>query len=40
MDIQGIGAFVSGGASGLGEATTRALVQRGARVAMAVGNDD
>ncbi len=40
MDIQGIGAFVSGGASGLGEATTRALVQRGARVAIADVNDD
>jgi NAD(P)-dependent dehydrogenase (short-subunit alcohol dehydrogenase family) len=35
MDIQGVGAFVSGGASGLGEATTRALVERGARVAIA-----
>jgi NAD(P)-dependent dehydrogenase (short-subunit alcohol dehydrogenase family) len=40
MDIQGIGAFVSGGASGLGEATTRALVQRGARVAIADVNDE
>jgi 3-hydroxyacyl-CoA dehydrogenase / 3-hydroxy-2-methylbutyryl-CoA dehydrogenase len=40
MDIQGIGAFVSGGASGLGEATTRALVERGARVAIADVNDD
>ncbi len=40
MDIQGIGAFVSGGASGLGEATTRALVDRGARVAIADVNDD
>ncbi len=40
MDIQGIGAFVSGGASGLGEATTRALVERGARVAIADVNDE
>jgi NAD(P)-dependent dehydrogenase (short-subunit alcohol dehydrogenase family) len=40
MDIQGVGAFVSGGASGLGEATTRALVERGARVAIADVNDD
>jgi len=40
MDIQGIGAFVSGGASGLGEATTRALVDRGARVAIADVNDE
>ena len=34
MDTQGIGAVVTGGASGLGEATTRALVARGARVAI------
>jgi NAD(P)-dependent dehydrogenase (short-subunit alcohol dehydrogenase family) len=40
MDINGIGAFVSGGASGLGEATTRALVKRGARVAIADVNDE
>jgi NAD(P)-dependent dehydrogenase (short-subunit alcohol dehydrogenase family) len=40
MDIKGVGAFVSGGASGLGEATTRALVARGARVALADVNDD
>ena len=40
MDINGIGAFVSGGASGLGEATSRALVERGARVAIADVNDD
>jgi NAD(P)-dependent dehydrogenase (short-subunit alcohol dehydrogenase family) len=40
MDINGIGAFVSGGASGLGEATTRALAERGARVAIADVNDD
>jgi NAD(P)-dependent dehydrogenase (short-subunit alcohol dehydrogenase family) len=40
MDIKGIGAFVSGGASGLGEATTRALVEHGARVAIADVNDE
>jgi NAD(P)-dependent dehydrogenase (short-subunit alcohol dehydrogenase family) len=40
MDIKGIGAFVSGGASGLGEATTRALVEKGARVAIADVNDE
>ena len=40
MDLDGIGAFVTGGASGLGEATTRALVERGARVAVADVNDD
>jgi NAD(P)-dependent dehydrogenase (short-subunit alcohol dehydrogenase family) len=40
MEINGVGAFVSGGASGLGEATTRALVERGARVAIADVNDD
>ena len=33
MDLNGTGAFISGGASGLGEATARALVERGARVA-------
>jgi NAD(P)-dependent dehydrogenase (short-subunit alcohol dehydrogenase family) len=32
MKLDGIGAVVSGGASGLGEATVRALVGRGARV--------
>jgi 3-hydroxyacyl-CoA dehydrogenase / 3-hydroxy-2-methylbutyryl-CoA dehydrogenase len=40
MNLQGIGAFVSGGASGLGEATTRLLVERGARVAVADVNDE
>ncbi len=40
MDLNGIGALVSGGASGLGEATTRLLVERGARVAIADVNDD
>jgi NAD(P)-dependent dehydrogenase (short-subunit alcohol dehydrogenase family) len=40
MDIKGIGAFVSGGASGLGEATARALVAGGARVAIADIDDD
>lgn len=40
MDINGIGAFVSGGASGLGEATARALAERGARVAIADVNDE
>jgi NAD(P)-dependent dehydrogenase (short-subunit alcohol dehydrogenase family) len=40
MKLDGIGAFVSGGASGLGEATARALAARGARVAIADVNDD
>jgi NAD(P)-dependent dehydrogenase (short-subunit alcohol dehydrogenase family) len=40
MEINGIAAFVSGGASGLGEATARALVGQGARVAIADVNDD
>jgi NAD(P)-dependent dehydrogenase (short-subunit alcohol dehydrogenase family) len=34
MQIAGIGAFVTGGASGLGEATARLLAKRGARVAL------
>jgi NAD(P)-dependent dehydrogenase (short-subunit alcohol dehydrogenase family) len=35
MDLQGAGAIVAGGASGLGAATARALAERGARVAIA-----
>jgi len=34
MQIRGIAALVTGGASGLGEATARLLVERGARVAI------
>ena len=34
MDIDGIGAVITGGASGLGEATARALAKRGAKVAL------
>ena len=40
MNLNGIGAFVAGGASGLGEATARELVARGARVAIADVNED
>ena len=40
MDLNGAGAFIAGGASGLGEATARALVERGARVAIADVNDE
>src|SRR5256714_10104326 len=40
MDLNGIGALVAGGASGLGEASARALVERGARVAIADLNED
>ncbi|HUZ26688.1 MAG TPA: SDR family NAD(P)-dependent oxidoreductase [Solirubrobacteraceae bacterium] len=35
MQIEGVGALVAGGASGLGEATARALYQAGARVVIA-----
>ena len=35
MEIDGIGALVAGGASGLGEATARELAARGARVTIA-----
>lgn len=34
MDLNGAGALISGGASGLGAATARLLVERGARVAL------
>jgi NAD(P)-dependent dehydrogenase (short-subunit alcohol dehydrogenase family) len=34
LDLDGIGALVAGGASGLGEATARELAARGARVAI------
>ena len=34
MDISGIGAVVTGGGSGLGEATARELASRGAHVAI------
>ena len=34
MRIQGIGAVVTGGGSGLGEATARLLAERGAKVAI------
>src|SRR5918911_2991060 len=40
MKLDGIGALVAGGASGLGEATARALVDRGARVAVADLNEE
>ena len=40
MRLEGIGAFISGGASGLGEATARLLVERGARVAIVDVNDE
>jgi NAD(P)-dependent dehydrogenase (short-subunit alcohol dehydrogenase family) len=40
MDLKGIGAFVAGGASGLGEATARELVSRGARVTIADLNEE
>ncbi len=34
MEIQGIGAIITGGGSGLGEATARALASRGAKVGL------
>ncbi len=40
MNIEGAAAIVTGGASGLGEATARLLVQRGARVVIADLQDD
>jgi NAD(P)-dependent dehydrogenase (short-subunit alcohol dehydrogenase family) len=40
MDLNGIGAFIAGGASGLGEATARELTARGARVAIADLNEE
>src|SRR2546421_6992882 len=40
MKIEGSGAIVVGGASGLGEATARALVDRGAQVVIADVNEE
>jgi len=40
MELNGIGAFVAGGASGLGQATARELTARGARVTLADVNED
>ena len=40
MDLDGIGALVAGGASGLGEATARELVARGALVTIADLNEE
>ena len=40
MDLDGIGALVAGGASGLGEATARELTARGARVTIADLNEE
>jgi NAD(P)-dependent dehydrogenase (short-subunit alcohol dehydrogenase family) len=40
MDLNGIGALVAGGASGLGEATARELAARGARVTIADLNEE
>ena len=40
MRLDGIGALVAGGASGLGEATARALAARGARVTIADLNEE
>ena len=40
MELNGISAIVTGGASGLGEATARLLHERGAKVVIADMNDD
>jgi NAD(P)-dependent dehydrogenase (short-subunit alcohol dehydrogenase family) len=40
MDLDGIGALVAGGASGLGEATAQELAARGARVTVADLNEE
>lgn len=40
MELNGISAIVTGGASGLGEATSRLLAERGAKVVVADMNDD
>jgi NAD(P)-dependent dehydrogenase (short-subunit alcohol dehydrogenase family) len=40
LRLDGIGALVAGGASGLGEATARALADRGARVTVADVNEE
>jgi NAD(P)-dependent dehydrogenase (short-subunit alcohol dehydrogenase family) len=40
MEMQGVSAIVTGGASGLGEATMRRLVDRGAQVTIVDINDD
>ena len=40
MELNGIGAFVAGGASGLGEATARELAAHGARVTIADLNEE
>jgi NAD(P)-dependent dehydrogenase (short-subunit alcohol dehydrogenase family) len=40
MELNGIGALVAGGASGLGDATARALAARGARVTVADLNEE
>jgi NAD(P)-dependent dehydrogenase (short-subunit alcohol dehydrogenase family) len=40
MELNGIGALVAGGASGLGEATARELASRGARVTVADLNEE
>ena len=40
MKLDGTGALVAGGASGLGEAAARELVARGARVAIVDVNEE